>query len=85
MKENYKILIDPTEFQSLVLDYINSDEFNKIIDTSVFIGDPTCKSAIIHGMTIASMLTCRCSRYQGIKELKKIDQKVNEKVEDNII
>lgn len=81
MKENHKILIDPTEFQSLVLDYINSEEFNKMIDASVFIGDPTYKSAIIHGMTIASMLTCRCQRYDVV-ELKNTDERVNYDIND---
>lgn len=60
--EDYKILINPTEFQQKVLDYIYSDELDKIIDSSIFKDNPECKRAIIHGMVIASMLTCRCEK-----------------------
>lgn len=58
--DNYKILIDSTELQQKVLDYIASEEFNKMVDSTIFIDDNQCKLAIIHGMAIASMLTCRC-------------------------
>ena len=58
--DNCKVLIDSTELQQKVLDYIASEEFNKMVDSTVFRDDNQCKSAIIHGMTIASMLTCRC-------------------------
>jgi hypothetical protein len=58
--DNYKRLIDSTELQQKVLDYIASEEFNKMVDSTVFRDDNQCKLAIIHGMAIASMLTCRC-------------------------
>ena len=58
--DNYKRVIDSTELQQKVLDYIASEEFNKMVDSTVFRDDNQCKLAIIHGMTIASMLTCRC-------------------------
>ena len=33
MKDEYKKLIDPTEFQQKILDYIGSDELDKMIDS----------------------------------------------------
>lgn len=60
---NYKRLIDSTELQQKVLDYIASEEFNKMVDSTVFRDDNQCKLAIIHGMAIASMLTCRCESF----------------------
>lgn len=60
---NYKTLIDSTELQQKVLDYIASDEFSKMVDATVFKDNNQCKMAIIHGMTIASMLTCRCEQF----------------------
>lgn len=57
---NYKVLINSTELQQKILDYIASEEFNKMVDSTVFRDDNQCKLAIIHGMAIASMLTCRC-------------------------
>ena len=58
--ENYNTLIDPSEFQQKVLDYIGSDELDKMIENTVFKDNSQCKNAIIHGMIIASMLTSRC-------------------------
>lgn len=58
--DNYKVLIDSTELQKKVLDYIASEEFNKMVNSTVFRDNNQCKMAIIHGMVIASMLTCRC-------------------------
>lgn len=60
---NYKRFIDSTELQQKVLDYIVSAEFNKMVDSTVFRDDNQCKLAIIHGMVIASMLTCRCESF----------------------
>ena len=61
--DNYKTLIDPTELQQKVLDYIASEEFNKMVDSTVFRDNNQCKMAIIHGMAIAAMLTCRCEPF----------------------
>lgn len=58
--DNYKMLIDSTELQQKILDYIASEEFGKMVDSTVFKDNNQCKMAIIHGMSIASMLTCRC-------------------------
>lgn len=64
-KYNYRVLIDSQEFQSKVLDFIDSTEFNTLFRSSMF---NTCnehenkknKGAIIHGMMLASMMTSRC-------------------------
>ena len=61
--DNYKVLIDSTELQKEVLEYIASEEFNKMVDSTVFTDNNQCKMAIIHGMAIASMLTCRCESF----------------------
>ena len=57
----YKIVVDVEEFQQKVLDYISSDEMDKMINNTVFAEKPECKSAVIHGMAIASMLTSYCT------------------------
>ena len=59
-KEEYKVLIDSTEFQKKVLDYIGFGEVDKMIKASVFADKPEYKSAIIYGMSISAMLTSRC-------------------------
>lgn len=63
MRDKYRILIDSEEFQQKVLDYIGSKEIDKMIDSTVFKDNPECKSAIIHGMVIAAMITSRCERF----------------------
>ena len=60
---DYNILIDPTEFQKKVLDYISSDEFENMVNSTVFKDNDNCKHAIAHGMVIAAMLTSRCVSY----------------------
>lgn len=52
MKDD-RIFIDSTEFQQNVMDYIASDEFNKMIDATVFKDSDDCKRAVAHGMAIA--------------------------------
>lgn len=71
--EDYKVLIDSTELQQKVLDYIGSEEFDKMLDCTVFKDNNQYKLAIIHGMSIASMLTYRCKTI-----LYKTQEKVNE-------
>ena len=61
MEDNYKIVLDVKEFQQKVLDYISSGKIDKMINNTVFTEKPECKSAIIHGMSIASMLTSCCT------------------------
>lgn len=60
MENNYKIVVDVKEFQEKILDYINSDELDKMISNTVFDGKPEYKSAIVHGILIALMLTNLC-------------------------
>ena len=59
----YKLFIDPLEFQKKVIDYTESDEFDKMVEKSFFSDDPKCKQAVAHGMYAASMLTCRCEPF----------------------
>ena len=68
--EKYKILIDMKEFQQKVLDYINSEDIDKMIRNTVFDGKPECKSAIIHGMSIASMMASYCKPFCIIEKDK---------------
>lgn len=70
MEDKYRRLIDPIEFNQKVLDYIGSDELNKMIDSTVFKDKPECKNAITHGMIAASMLTCRCESIYVKEESK---------------
>lgn len=67
MKKDCRIVVDVREFQQKVLDYINSGELDKMISNTVFANNPECKSAIIHGMAIASMITSECELI-GIKD-----------------
>lgn len=60
MDNSFIKAIDAQEFQQKVLDYISSDELDKMINNTVFAGKPECKSAIVYGMAIASMLTSTC-------------------------
>lgn len=61
--DNYKVLIDSNELQQKILDYIASKEFDKMVDFTVFKDNSQCRMAIIYGMSIASMLTCRCESF----------------------
>lgn len=60
---NCKMLIDSTELQQKILDYIASKEFDKMVDSTVFKDNSQCRMAIVYGMSIASMLTCRCELF----------------------
>lgn len=75
MEDNCRIVVDVKEFQQKVLDYISSGEIDKMINSTVFAGKPECKSAIIHGMAIASMLTS-CCELMCVKE-KEADMPIN--------
>lgn len=62
----YKLFIDPLEFQKKVIDYTESDEFDKMVEKSFFSDDPKCKQAVAHGMYVAALLTSRCNlHYQN--------------------
>lgn len=69
-KESYRVLIDLKELQQKVLDYIESEEIDKMIRSTIFDGKPECRSAIIHGMCIASMLASYCEPFCIIEKSK---------------
>ena len=77
MSNDCKIVVDTNEFQQKVLDYINSDDIDKMISNTVFADKPECKSAIIHGMSIASMLTSACE-LMYVREYKEEEKFVYE-------
>ena len=56
-----RILIDSSEFQKRVMKCITTEEFDKFFDNTVFVDDPKCRQAMIHGMCIAAMLTSDCN------------------------
>ena len=59
-----QIFIDNTEFQQKILDYIASDELDKMFNNTIFKDNPesqACKQAMIYGMVIAAMITGRCN------------------------
>ena len=81
MSNDCKIVVDTNEFQQKVLDYINSDDIDKMISNTVFADKPECKSAIIHGMLIASMLTSTCeTMYVKDREDKEEQMEENKKI-----
>lgn len=55
-----KVFIDIKEFQTKILEFIASDEIDKLFSCTTFTNIPECKQAMIYGMCIASMLTSRC-------------------------
>lgn len=57
------MLINPKELQQQVLDYIGSDEFEEMVNNTVFKDDSQSKQAIAHGMAVASMMTSQCKLY----------------------
>ena len=58
-----KILIDTKEFGQVILDFIGSDEFNKLIDNCQN-GNADFKRGAIWGMAMASIKgLAECSQY----------------------
>lgn len=60
MEDNCKIVVDIKEFQEKVLDYIESDKIDKLLNSTIYADNKECRSAMIYGMIIASMLTSLC-------------------------
>jgi len=63
VKYDYKVLIDSSEFQTNILNYIGTNEFENMFQNTIFStfsDSQQYKNAIIQGMMIASMLTCKC-------------------------
>lgn len=61
MEDNCKIVVDIKEFQEKVLDYIESDKIDKLLNSTIYADNKECRSAMIYGMSIASMLTSLCN------------------------
>lgn len=64
-------LIDTTEFQHLILEYITTDKIDSWFDTTVFSEKDNAdelRSAMIHGMLVAAMLTSQCKTIDICKE-----------------
>ncbi len=81
MDNNYTRVINVEEFQQKILDYISSDELDKTISNTVFVGKPECKSAVAHGMALASMLTSTCeTMYVKDREDKEEQMEENKKI-----
>lgn len=57
---NVRTLVDSKEFQEKILDYVSSNELDKMISNTIFADKPECKQAVIHGMVWASLLICKC-------------------------
>lgn len=57
------ILFDSSELQRKVIDCVTSDGIDKFFAATYFKDNPeskACRQAMIHGMVIASMMTCQC-------------------------
>ena len=81
MDNNYTRVINVEEFQQKILDYISSDELDKTISNTVFVGKPECKRAVAHGMALASMLTSTCeTMYVKDREDKEEQMEENKKI-----
>lgn len=61
MNEQSARLINANEFQEKILNYALSDKLDKMIENTIFSNDQKCRSAIIQGMIIASMITSECN------------------------
>lgn len=61
MNEQSARLINANEFQEKIFDYALSDKLDKMIENTIFSDDQKCKSAIIQGMIIASMIISECN------------------------
>ena len=63
MSANFRILLDMQDYQKRILDVITSDEIDKYFNCTVFAekeNKVSYKSAMIHGMAIASLLASDC-------------------------
>lgn len=65
MEDKYVIYIDVKEFQAKILEFISSDEVDKFFNCTMFADKPECRQAMIHGMCIASIMTCKCEQFIG--------------------
>ena len=63
MEDKYSTFIDSKEFQAKILEFISSDEIDRFFNCTIFADIPECRQAMIHGMCIASMMTCKCEQF----------------------
>ena len=77
MGKNIKKVIDQHECQKLIKNFINTEEFSAWVKNSIYDGKPECISAMIYGMTLASMLVYRCD-VMYIEEEKVEEENVEE-------
>ena len=84
MNEQNVRLINATEFQEKILDYISSDELNKMVNNTIFSDDQKCRSAIIHGMITASMMISKCNTVyiEGLISTEDFEKSVRDKTID---
>lgn len=71
-------LIDSSELQKVVLDYIKSEEFETMFNSTIFStyeDSEKYKHAVIHGLVFGSMLTSKCRTLS----VEVIDKKEEEK------
>lgn len=54
------VLIDREEFQSEVLSFVYSDEFDTSFNATVFSGNDLCKQAMRQGALLASAVSSKC-------------------------
>ena len=60
---NYEFYVNVSEFQKKILEFVNSGELDKFFENTVFDNyeyKNDCKSAMITGMSLASMITSDC-------------------------
>lgn len=77
MDKKYMVLFNSVDFQRRILDCILTDEIDKFFNATIFADSSdaaNCKQAMIHGMIIASMMTCDIDKSYIIPvEQKKVD------------
>ncbi len=60
-----KVFINVDEFQTYLLNYIQSDEFEKAFKSTIFYGKEHSEEfyqAMMHGIIWAGLLTCQCRK-----------------------
>lgn len=71
---NLQILINPTEYESYLLNFIGSDTFNGIFNSMNFKDIPECKNAFTTGLAIAGLLTSQVPHYEVIDNEDKVSE-----------
>lgn len=71
---NLRILINPIEYESYLLNFIGSDTFNGIFNSMNFKDIPECKNAFTTGLAIAGLLTSQVPHYEVIDNEDKVSE-----------